>query len=298
MQSHHGISVNLRALKISSVLILLYFIFEITIALLTKSLALFADAAHELSTFLAIGLSVAAIELASRKPEPTKTFGYLRVEIIAAFVNGLLLLGMAAYILVKGFSRLFNPIEIPSLPMYIVAVGGIGLEIVSLAIMYRGQKESLNIRGSFWHVMNAFLGSVAIIIAATFISIGKIYVADSWAGIIFAFILIYAAYGIVRDSFNILIDATPKEIDISAVERDLLSIPGVIDTHHLHARTITSHIKTFTGHLVVEDLKEAERILREAKRITDEKYKFALSTIQIENRELAEADLKEIEYKK
>jgi cobalt-zinc-cadmium efflux system protein len=298
MQSHHGISVNLRALKISSVLILLYFIFEITIALLTKSLALFADAAHELSTFLAIGLSVAAIELASKKPEPTKTFGYLRVEIIAAFVNGLLLLGMAVYILVKGFSRLLNPIEIPSLPMYIVAVGGIGLEIVSLTIMYQGQKESLNIRGSFWHVMNAFLGSVAIIIAATFISIGKIYAADSWAGIIFAFILIYAAYGIVRDSFNILIDATPKEIDISAVERDLLNIPDVIDTHHLHARTITSHIKTFTGHLVVKDLKEAERILREAKRITDEKYKFALSTIQIENEELAEADLKEIEYKK
>ena len=116
MQSHHSISVNLRALKISSLLILLYFVFEITVALLTKSLALFADAAHELSTFLAIGLSVAAIELASRKPEPTKTFGYLRIEIIAAFVNGLLLLGMAAYILVKGFSRLLNPIEIPSLP--------------------------------------------------------------------------------------------------------------------------------------------------------------------------------------
>lgn len=286
MQSHHSISANLRALQISSVLILSYFVFEITIALLTKSLALFADAAHELSTSLAIGLSVAAIELASRKPEPTKTFGYLRVEIIAAFVNGLLLLGMAAYILVKGFSRLFNPIEIPSLPMYIVAVGGIGLEIVSLAIMYRGQKESLNIRGSFWHVMNAFLGSVAIIIAATFISIGKIYVADSWAGIIFAFILIYAAYGIVRDSFNILIDSTPKEIDISAVERELLSIPGVIDTHHLHARTITSHIKTFTGHLVVKDLKEAERILQEAKRVTDENINLLFPPFRLKTRSL------------
>ena len=296
MKAHHTPSVSIKALKISAVLILLYFIFELTVALMTKSLALLADAAHEFSTFLAIGLSIAAIEWASKRPVRTRTFGYLRIEIIAAFVNGLLLLAMAAFILVKGFNRLLNPIEVPPLPMYIVAIGGIGLEIASLAIMYRGQKESLNIRGSFWHVMNAFLGSLAIIIAATFISIAKIYVADSWAGIVFAFILIWAAYGIIKDSFNILIDATPPDVDLATLEKDLLSIPGVIGAHHFHARSLTSNIKTFSGHLIVKDLKNSERILQEAKKITDEKYKFALSTIQLENEKLAEADLKKIEY--
>ena len=151
-------------------------------------------------------LSLVAIRLAKRPPTASRTYGLLRVEILVALANGVLLIGMAALILVRGYQRLQNPVEVPALPMYIMAVGGIGLEIASLALMYRGQKESLNIRGSFWHVMNAFLGSIAVIIAATFISVAQIYVADAWAGIIFAFVLLWAAWGIVRDAFNILTD--------------------------------------------------------------------------------------------
>jgi cobalt-zinc-cadmium efflux system protein len=155
----------------------------------------------------------------------------------------------------------------------------------------------LNIRGSFWHVMNAFLGSIAVIIAATFISLWEIYVADAWAGILFAVILTWAAYGIVKDSFMILVDATPREIDLVQVERELLAIPSVVSAHHFHARTIAGHIKTFNGHLVVKDLGDAESVLRKAKQILDEKYKFSLSTIQIENEGLAEADARELEYR-
>lgn len=298
MQSHHGVSTNIKALRISAVLIFIYFFFEIAVALYTKSLSLLADSAHELSTAIAIIISLVAIHLALREPTSKRTFGFLRVEIIAAFVNGLILLGMAVFILISGFNRLFNPIEIPSLPMFVMAIGGIGLEIASLIIMYRGQKESLNIRGSFWHVINAFLGSIAVIIAAIFISVARIYVADAWAGIIFAFILIWAAYGILKDSFNILVDATPKDINLEAVEKDLKSINGVADTHHFHVRAVSEHIKTFNGHLVVVDIKDSERILKEAKAVLDKKYKFALSTVQIENEKIAEADAKALEYKK
>ncbi|MBI4734389.1 MAG: cation transporter [Rubrobacteridae bacterium] len=298
MQGHHGVTTNIRALRISAVLILIYFVFEITVALATGSLALLADAGHELSTFVAIAISLLAIQLALKEPTPKRTFGFLRVEILAALFNGVLLLAMAIFILVQGSERLQNPMEIPSTPMFIMAIGGIGLEIASLYIMYRGQKESLNIRGSFWHVVNAFLGSLAVIIAATFISVAGIYVADAWAGIVFAFILIWAAYGIIRDSFNILIDATPKNIDLTAIDRDLTSIPGTLNTHHLHARTVTGQITIFSGHLVVSDLKDTERILVEAKRLLDRKYKFALSTLQIENETLAEAALKALEFKR
>jgi cobalt-zinc-cadmium efflux system protein len=129
-----------------------------------------------------------------------------------------LLLAMAGFIIFRGIERLQNPMEVPSLPMFIMAVGGIGLEIASLFIMYKGQKESLNIRGSFWHVMNAFLGSIAVIIAATFISLWQIYVADAWAGILFAVILVWAAYGIIRDSFIILVDGydrTPFSVPLT-----------------------------------------------------------------------------------
>lgn len=298
MEGHHGVSTNTKALRISALLILVYFIFEIAIALWTGSLSLLADAGHELSTFLAISVSLLAMSLATRKPTPKKTFGLFRIEILAALFNGALLLIMAGFIIIRGIDRLQNPMEVPALPMFVMAIGGIGLEIASLVIMYKGQKESLNIRGSFWHVMNAFLGSIAVIIAAIFIQFWQIYDADAWAGILFAFILIWAAYGIIKDSFVILVDATPEEIDLKQVEKELLAIPGVLNTHHLHARTIASHIKTFNGHLVVKDLKASERILQKAKEILDKKYKFSLSTIQIENEKLSESDIKELEYQR
>lgn len=297
MNGHHGVSTNTKNLKISAILILIYFVFEIAVAFATGSLSLLADAGHELSTFLAISVSLLAMQLASRKPSPQKTFGLLRIEILAALFNGLLLLAMAGFIIIQGIERLQNPMEVPSLPMFLMAIGGIGLEIASLFIMYKGQKENLNIRGSFWHVMNAFLGSIAVIIAAIFIQFWQIYVADVWAGILFAFILIWAAYGILKDSFFILLDAAPKDIDIQAIDRDLLTIDGVITTHHLHARTLTGHIRTFSGHVVVKDMKQSEKILAKAKQILANKYQFALSTVQIENRKLSEEDTKELEYK-
>jgi len=297
LQGHHGASTNVRALKISAILILAYFVAEITIAIINGSLALFADAAHELSTAVAIAISLVAIRLAASDPTPKRTYGLLRVETMAALLNGMILLGMAVFIIVRGIDRIRNPVEVAALPMYIMAFGGIGLEIASLILMYRGQKESLNIRGSFWHVMNAFLGSLAVIIAAAFISFGQIYSADAWAGIVFAIVLIWAAFGIIRDAFNILVDATPKDVDLEAIDHDLSGIRGVTSIHHIHVRTISGDIRTFSAHIVAEDMGESERILSEAKRVLDTKYRFSLSTVQIENEQLVESDPGELEFK-
>jgi len=145
--------------------------------------------------------------------------------------------------------------------------------------------------------VNAFLGSLAVIVAAVFISVWQIYVADAWAGILFAVILIWAAYGIIRDSFFILVDATPSDLDLVSVEQELLTIPGVIGVHHLHARVVSGDIRTFSGHVEVEDLSKAREVLRAAKRILDDKYQFALSTVQIEDPALSEADSHQLEYR-
>ncbi|QHN43014.1 cation diffusion facilitator family transporter [Candidatus Mycosynbacter amalyticus] len=292
----HG-STNTKALKISAALLLTYFIAEITVALVSGSLSLLADAAHELSTVVAISVSLVAIKLTHTKPTTKRTFGFRRAETIAALTNGVLLLGMAVFIIVRGLDRLANPVEMSAAPMFAMAIGGIGLEIASLVIMYRGQKENLNIRGSFWHVMNAFLGSIAVIIAAIFIEVGQVYEADTWAGLIFAIILIYAAYGIIRDALRILIDATPTRIDITLIDKDLKSIKGVEATHHLHARTVGGGIETFSGHLVVASNRNAQSVLIQAKQLLEKKYGFNLSTIQIEDSSLFESDPKEIEYK-
>ncbi len=289
-------STNVKGLKISAVLLFTYFIAEITVALVTGSLSLLADAAHELSTVVAIGVSLIAIKLTHAKPTTKRTFGFRRAETIAALINGLLLLGMAGFIIIRGLDRLSNPVEMNAAPMFAMAIGGIGLEIAALMIMYKGQKDNLNIRGSFWHVMNAFLGSIAVIIAAIFIQVGQIYEADTWAGLIFAVILIYAAYGIIRDALRILIDATPARIDINLIEQDLKAIKGVKATHHLHARTVGGGIETFSGHLVVSNSKNSITVLAEAKSLLEKKYGFSLSTIQIEDDSIFERDPKEIEY--
>ncbi len=292
---NHG-STNVRGLKISAVLLLMYFVAEITVALATGSLSLLADAAHELSTVVAISVSLIAIKLTHTKPTSKRTFGFRKAETIAAFFNGILLLGMALFIIIRGVDRLSNPVEMSATPMFAMAIGGIGLEIASLIIMYKGQKDSLNIRGSFWHVMNAFLGSIAVIIAAIFIQVGQIYEADTWAGLVFAIILIYAAYGIIRDSLRILIDATPTRVDLNMIDDDLKAISGVKTTHHLHARIVGGGIETFSGHLVVENAKNTVPILKKAKALLEKKYGFSLSTLQIEDESVFERDPKEIEY--
>lgn len=298
MNGHHGVATNIRALKISAVLTFAFFFVEIIVALLTGSLSLLADAGHELSTVVAISISLIAGRLALSKPTSKRTYGLLRAETVAAFINGLLLLGMALFIIVNGINRLSSPVEMDAAPMLAVALGGIGLDIASLLILYKGQKGNLNMRGSFWHVMNDFLGTLAVIIAALFIQFGQIYSVDTWAGLIFAIILIYAAYGIIKDSLMILVDAAPTEIDLAKVEQELSTIPGVIGTHHFHARTISSHILTFSGHLVVKDISTSGDILKKAKQILDKKYKFALSDIQIEPENLQESDIDELEYRK
>ena len=295
MSMNHG-STNVKGLKISAVLLFVYFIAEITVALTTGSLSLLADAAHELSTVVAIGVSLIAIRLTHAKPTAKRTFGFRKAETIAALINGLLLLAMAGFIILRGINRLSNPVEMNAGPMFGMAIGGIGLEIASLFIMYKGQKDNLNIRGAFWHVVNAFLGSIAVIIAAIFISVGQVYEADTWAGLVFAIILIYAAYGIIRDAGRILFDMTPVGKDILKIEQDLRSINGVTDTHHLHARTVGGGIETFSGHLVTDDMKNSASILKNAKEILEVTYGFSLSTIQIEDKILQEKDPREIEY--
>jgi cobalt-zinc-cadmium efflux system protein len=292
----HGSGGHPRGLRVSAILIFLYFFAEITVALVTGSLSLLADAAHELSTVVAITISLIAMRLAASPPTPRRTFGLLRAEALAALFNGVLLVGMAGFIVVRGISRLADPVEMSAGPMFAMALGGIGLEIASLVLMYRGQKEDLNIRASFWHVMNAFLGSLAVIIAATFIAVADIYEADTWAGLVFAVVLFVAAYGIVRDSLRILVDAAPRGHDVDAIRLSLLAIPGVRSAHHLHARTVTGQITTFGAHLVVDDGVDRQRVLDAAKQTLDRDHGFSLSTIQIETDTTAENDPAALEY--
>lgn len=271
-----------RALKITTWLTGIYFMIELGIGIYTGSIAVLSDAFHTFSAVGGVLLALIAGKIAIRPADRYKTFGLMRAEIVGALVNGVFLLVMAIIVMWMGYNRLQNPIHLPTTPMLIAAVGGLITEIISLKLLYTGQKTSLNIKGAYWHVLQTFVGSLIIIIAALTIRFTGFLEIDPLLGMLFGIILIYASWGIIRDSLNVLLETVPTDIDMDEVKKDLQSIQGVKDIHHQHAWAITSGKNIFSTHMRLRDPSIAQSVLEEANRILKEKFKFYFATIQIE----------------
>lgn len=282
---HHMPSLNeenARALKITSWLTGVYFVIELGLGIYSGSVAVTSDAFHTFSAVGGILLALVAGRIAMRPSDKYKTFGSLRAEIVGALLNGFFLLIMAIFVLYMGYMRLKNPIELPIAPMLVAAFGGLITEIISIKLLFSGQKDNLNIKGAFWHVMQTFVGSVIIIIAAVVIKFTGFLAIDPILGILFGLVLFYASWGIIRDSFNILLESVPKDVDVDKIRESLESIEGVRNVHHIHAWTLTSGKNIFSAHILIDDVSHFERILKEAHRILKEDYKFYFSTVQLE----------------
>lgn len=217
-----------------------------------------------------------------RPSDKYKTFGSFRAEIIGALLNGFFLLFMAIFILYMGYMRLRNPIKLPIAPMLIAAFGGLVTESISIKLLFSGQKHNINIRGAYWHVMQTFVGSIIIIVAAVVIKFTSFLAIDPILGMLFGLVLFYASWGIIRDSFNILLESVPKDVNIDKIIESLQSIEGVRDIHHIHAWMLTSGKNIFSAHIQIDDIMESEHILKEIHKILKEKYKFYFSTVQLE----------------
>jgi cobalt-zinc-cadmium efflux system protein len=282
--SGHGahISGDGRALRISAWLTGVYFLIELAIGVYTGSIAVISDAFHTFSAVGGIVLAMVAARIARRPASITRTFGNYRAEIIGALLNGVFLLVMALVVLVMGYMRLQNPIDLPTTPMLFAAAGGIVTELISLKLLYSSQKGDLNIRGAFWHIIQTFIGSILIIITAIVIRTTGFLEIDPLLGMAFGLVLLYASWGIMREALVILMESAPSEIDVAEVSDRLADLENVKDVHHIHAWTLTSNKNVFSAHLRVDGQASQPELLRKAHRLLREEFGFYFSTLQLE----------------
>jgi len=228
-------------------------VIEAVVGLLAGSLALLADAGHMATDALGLGLALLAVRMAGRTPTVQRTFGWQRAEVLAAGGNALLLLGVAAAVVVEALRRLADPPPIDTTAVLFAASLGLVANMTSLGLLARGRRESLNIRGAFLEVLGDALGSVAVLVAATVIAITGDLRADPIASLGIAALIVPRAVRLLRDAAEVLLEGTPRGVDLVEVRRHMLAQPGVVGVHDLHAWTITSGVPVLSAHVTVED---------------------------------------------
>ena len=289
---------NRRALTVSAWLTGIYFVIEMAIGIYTGSIAVISDALHTFSAVGGVLLAYVAARIAGRRATRENTFGFARAEIIGALLNGFFLLGMALVVLLMGFTRLQNPIDLSTGPMLLAAIGGLITEVISLWLLYGRQKSNLNMQGAFWHVMQTFVGSLLIIVTALVIRFTGFLAIDPILGMAFGLVLLAASVGIIRDAVAVLMEGTPREVDLADVEDALLSLGHVRDVHHIHAWALTSGRNVFSAHLRIEANVEPHVVLEAAHGLLKDKFGFHFATLQVETRCMDESHAKDLEFRK
>ena len=222
-------------------------------AWISGSLALLADAGHVLADAGGVALALVATTLAQRPPSTRRTFGWQRLEILAAAVNAVLLLGVAGFVLVEGVRRLGDPPEVEPVPMLAVAIAGLLANGVAMALLHRGQRESMNVRGAYLEVFADLLGSVAVVLAAGVMLVTGWYAADPVASILIGLFILPRTWILLREALDVLLEAAPRDVDLDEVRRHMIDVDGVVDVHDLHAWTITSGLPVLSAHVVVSE---------------------------------------------
>ncbi|SJN09627.1 Cobalt-zinc-cadmium resistance protein CzcD [Leucobacter sp. 7(1)] len=262
------------------------FVIQVVGALISNSLALLADAGHMLTDATGVAIALIASLIATLPATSKRTYGYLRVEILAALINGIVLGVIAVVIFVQAIARFGTEVEIESGIMLWAAVFGGLANLVSLLILRSGQKESLNVRGAYLEVLGDLLGSVAVVVAAIIIMLTGWTTVDQIASIGIALLIFPRAISLLREVAAVLLEGTPKGFNLDATRDHMLAVPGVTEVHDVHAWTITSGVPAFSAHVTVTDASWDERgyhdILDELRACLHEHFDVDHSTIQIE----------------
>ena len=247
----HSRARSRRALTLVLLLTATYTVVEVVAGLLTGSLALLADAGHMLGDVGALGLALGAAWLASRPATPDRSFGFQRAEILAALVNGLVLVAIAIWIFVEAIGRLDDPPEILGGWMLAVALLGLAVNLVAAGILTRAAGESLNVQAALRHVLADLVSSAGVAVAAIVVLATGWEQADPLAGMAISLLILASSWSILRDSVVILLEATPSGIDAREVGRRMAAAEGVVEVHDLHIWTITSGFPALSAHVLV-----------------------------------------------
>ena len=242
-----------------------FMVVEVVGGVLSRSLALLADAGHMFTDVAALALTLLAMRLARRPPSARKTFGYVRFEILAALVNGATLLLIAGLILIEAWERLRSPVEIDAVVMLSVATLGLGVNIAGAMLLRAHAHDNLNVRGAYLHVLGDLLGSVGAIAAGVIILTTGWSPADPIISIVIALLIVFSAWKLVRESADVLLEAVPTHIDMDAVLGALRGIEGLDEVHDVHVWTLTSGFVALSAHGVIDDPAQHTRILDEVR---------------------------------
>jgi cobalt-zinc-cadmium efflux system protein len=248
----------------------------------TGSLALLADSGHMLTDVAALALALMAVWFGARPATPSKTFGYHRLEILAALVNGVVLVLMALLILYHAYARWHDPHEVESKVMIVVAVGGLVVNLVCAWLLHGDHHDDLNLHGAWLHIMGDALGSVGAIIAGVLMSAYGWYRADPLFSGAIALLIVWSSWHLIKESTNVLLEGTPAHINLASVEEAILTTTGVHGVHDLHVWTITSGREALSAHVVHAHAVGQPELLKELRTRLHDRFGVAHVTLQME----------------
>lgn len=250
---HHPGSRYRSRLLIALGIAVVILVLEVVGSVLSGSLALLADAGHVLTDVAGTALAVLAVTFAARPANERRTYGYYRLEILAAVINGVLLFGIALFIVWQAVLRWSTPDPVAGGQMLTFAIIGLIGNAIALAVLHGGHRESLNVRGAYLEALGDLLGSVAVIVAAAVIVLTGWEKADLVASLIVAALILPRTWTLLREAVDVLLEATPKGVDVTEIRAHILGTPGVVAAHDLHVWTLTSGMPVLSVHVLVDD---------------------------------------------
>lgn len=283
---------EIRRLSLALAITSVYLVAEVVGGFLTNSLALLSDAGHMFSDIAAMSLSLFAFQMARRPATIKRTYGYHRLEILAALINGLALWFIVGIIFTSAFNRFFDPPEVQSKGMLFVATIGLGVNVAAGFILYGSHHESLNIRGAFMHVVSDALGSVGAIGAGITMLLTGWYLADPLISVFIGMLILYSSWSLVRESMSILMQFVPKGIELDEVQKTMEQVKGVIKVHDLHVWAVTSGIFTLSAHAVIEENGNFHQVLNDIENILKDRFNIEHTTIQLETEDREDNEFK------
>jgi cobalt-zinc-cadmium efflux system protein len=283
-----------RRLKLALILILAFMAAEVTAGILASSLALLSDAAHMLTDAAALALALAAARLATRPPGGSMTYGLGRAEILSAQANGITLLILSAFIIYDAITRLVSPPHVKGWIVLVVALVGIVVNLLATRILAGPQdrsERSLNVEGSYRHILTDLYGFIATAVAAVVILTTGFSRADPIASLLIAALMLKAAYTLLMTSGRVFMEAAPAGLDPNEIGNLLASQPGVVEVHDLHVWEVTSGFPALSAHVVVRATDDCHELRRALERVIDERYHVHHTTLQVDHEAPAQGPL-------
>jgi len=280
-----------RALKIALGLILGFMAVEVVAGVVASSLALLSDAAHMLTDAAALALSLVALRIARRPPRGAMTYGFGRVEILSAQANGITLVLLALWITFEAVRRLVTPLEVEGTVVVVVALAGVVVNLAATFALAGASRESLNVEGSFQHILTDLFAFVATAIAGAVILLTGFARADALASLLVAALMLVAGVRLVKASARVFLEAAPAELDPQTIGRTLAGVPGVVEVHDLHVWEVTSGFPALSAHVVVGAGRDCHELRRVLQQLLSERFDLRHTTLQVDHEAAPQAPL-------